>query len=83
MRHALTKLYPWLGLSLAVCGCVSSIVIIPDDIGGRGLLVGQISADTVPGAEDLDPVINGHTHIGGARRGYLVLSLSPGVYSLD
>jgi len=69
---------------LACGGCQAPLVIVPDDIGSRGLLVGEL-CDIGGGPVDFyaDPIINQRKFIGGMRQKYLTVPLAPGSYTLE
>lgn len=64
-------------------GCAAPIVFIPEQIGERGLLIGQVAADAMPDALDGSPVVDDRTLIAGMRRGYIVVALEPGEHYLS
>jgi hypothetical protein len=64
-------------------GCARPLVMIPDDIGDQGLLIGKVSVPGVVEFTGLDPMIDGRMHVLGLRDGYIVIALSPGKYTLN
>lgn len=74
-------------LSLLACGgCAAPIVMVPDAIGSRGLLLGEVcrlDGEPVPyGDPFIDKGDTGKQYLGGMRQEYLTVPLAPGQYSI-
>jgi hypothetical protein len=71
---------------LACAGCAAPMVIVPDAIGSRGLLVGEvcrIDGEAVPYADPfIDKGDTGKQYLFGMRQEYLTVPLAPGQYSI-
>ncbi|QKT03301.1 hypothetical protein HUS23_05520 [Ectothiorhodospiraceae bacterium 2226] len=83
----LVRLLPLLSLLLLI-GCAKPLVIVPDNVGERGLLVAQVASQSMPEVLRGDPVIKHpdgehRTHIGGIRGDTLIVPLHPGEYELS
>ncbi|HEX5513196.1 MAG TPA: hypothetical protein VFY81_02280 [Gammaproteobacteria bacterium] len=83
LRRAGTFALGSLGILLLLPGCATRLGIIPNQVGGNGLLVAQVATQTAPEIDDGDPLINGTEYLGGLRSGTLIVSLSPGEYFLS
>lgn len=71
-------------------GCHAPLVILPDDVGSDGLLVGQLASSTWPKvlwAEPLvsseDPKFGIKKYIAGIRGNTMIVPLPPGDYTLN
>lgn len=56
---------------------------VPEKIEDQGLVVGQISADEFSEFWSADPVINGKRYKNAMQKGYILLALKPGHYTLN
>lgn len=84
------KILALLLLAAACAGCAWQPVIVPEDVGARGLLVGELCSTDNSFPRDGDPVITSKTllgspktYVGGLRDGYLTVPLSPGEYQIS
>jgi len=71
------------GLAALVSSCQTPIVMIPDDIGDRGLLVAQVSAPRGQGFDMAVPIIDNKDYQFGMRDGFIVIPLDPGEHTLS
>ena len=71
------------GLAALVSSCQTPMVMIPDDIGDRGLLVAQVSAARIPDMDRATPVIDNKQYQFGMRDGFIVIALDPGEHEFD
>src|ERR1041385_8109884 len=69
------------GFAALVSSCQTPMVMIPDDIGDRGLLVAQISAARIADLERATPVVDNKKYQFGTRDGFVVIALDPGEYA--
>jgi hypothetical protein len=70
------------GLAGLLSSCATPLVMIPDDIGDRGLLVAQVAAPNMPDVMRAVPDINNKEYQFGMRDGFIVIALEPGEYTL-
>src|SRR5262245_56949913 len=68
------------GLVALVSSCQSPMVIIPDDVGDRGLLVAEAAAATSGDMHVAEPIIDNKEYQFGMRDGFIVIALAPGEY---
>lgn len=85
MNRYLKLLQPFIAVlatTIALTGCATRTFPTPEVIGNQGLVVGQIlTVDYMPGIET--PVINGKEYGTSVSRGYILLALNPGQYTLE
>lgn len=85
--HSRARLLAAVLAVLFLSACSTPLVIVPKDVGDRGLLVAQVSSQTMAEALSSDPVIRspndqGRLYTGGLRGGTLIVPLPPGEYEL-
>src|ERR1051325_3072182 len=66
-----------------VSSCQTPMVMIPDYIGDRGLLVAQVSAARIQDMNVAAPIIDNKEYQFGMRDGFIVIALAPGEHEFD